>query len=225
MRTFLLIWTAGVASVIAEPSAQRLQKLTELHRPLVRYVAGTRYDLTPLVNWLALDYSVQAVTPRPLPRWEVIHLSREVIATNGWVFFRREGTFRADDLRHVAVRNLPPDTEFRLGVNVLAYQLGSVASQRVGTGVFSGIGYDFGITNPPPKVVYSKTSQAAEAEKLMASAERGEPSAQFALAMRYLTGRGVETNQTLAVQWFRAAMTNGHAQASNELARIEGNSR
>lgn len=56
---------------------------------------------------------------------------------------------------------------------------------------------------------------------LESKAKAGEGYAQFALGMRYFSGRGVETNRALAMQWLRAAMTNGNTQASNELARIK----
>ena len=60
------------------------------------------------------------------------------------------------------------------------------------------------------RVLKSQQQKAAE----------GYGGAQYVLGMRYLNGKGVETNRDLAVQWFRAACTNGYFDASNQLRKL-----
>ena len=43
---------------------------------------------------------------------------------------------------------------------------------------------------------------------------------QYELALRYLNGKGVETNRALAIRWLRNACTNGEAAASNVLSKL-----
>ena len=50
------------------------------------------------------------------------------------------------------------------------------------------------------------------------AAERGDANAQFALALRYADGDGVEQNQSKAVHWYQKAAEQGHAKAQFNLA-------
>ncbi len=59
-------------------------------------------------------------------------------------------------------------------------------------------------------------------QQLQTSAEGGSHHSQYALGMRYLAGRGVETNRDLAIEWLRKAARNGSESASNELNKIDG---
>lgn len=52
-------------------------------------------------------------------------------------------------------------------------------------------------------------------------ATNGSPSAQYDLAVRYLTGAGVNLDRGLALHWLRSACTNGNTQASNLLTQIK----
>ncbi|XP_039249433.2 uncharacterized protein LOC120327102 [Styela clava] len=49
-------------------------------------------------------------------------------------------------------------------------------------------------------------------------AHLGYSSAQHVVGQRYLAGKGTDKNDTLAMQWFRAASDQGHAEASYNLA-------
>ena len=51
-------------------------------------------------------------------------------------------------------------------------------------------------------------------------ADQGYGFAQYELGLLYLNGKGVETNREQAVQWFRAACTNEHFGASNQLRKM-----
>lgn len=67
---------------------------------------------------------------------------------------------------------------------------------------------------------------AAEADaRLLAFQQRqaksGSPSAQYALARRYLKGDGVEANRAVARVWLEAAAKGGSGEASAELAAME----
>lgn len=50
------------------------------------------------------------------------------------------------------------------------------------------------------------------------AAERGDANAQFALALRYADGDGVEQDQSKAVHWYQKAAEQGHAKAQFNLA-------
>ncbi len=50
-----------------------------------------------------------------------------------------------------------------------------------------------------------------------AAAEKGNPEAQYLLAVRYLNGQGVEQSPTEAVNWLRRAAEQGHAGAQDSL--------
>jgi TPR repeat protein len=52
------------------------------------------------------------------------------------------------------------------------------------------------------------------------NADRGSGGAQYELGMRYLTGKGVETNRMLAFHWLKSACTNGESSASNALLKL-----
>ena len=59
--------------------------------------------------------------------------------------------------------------------------------------------------------------EAAKPHFLIA-AERGDANAQFALALRYADGDGVEQDQSKAVHWYQKAAEQGHAKAQFNLA-------
>lgn len=52
-------------------------------------------------------------------------------------------------------------------------------------------------------------------------AEKGNPQAQFALGIRYLTGNGVEQNQSLAQQWLEKASAQGNLKARSKLRELK----
>lgn len=66
--------------------------------------------------------------------------------------------------------------------------------------------------------------QSGEALELQPLAAAGDKDAQFALAVIYYTGRGVERDETEALEWFRAAADGGLARARFNLGvmREEG---
>jgi TPR repeat protein len=53
-------------------------------------------------------------------------------------------------------------------------------------------------------------------------AAEGSASAQFDLAMRYLSGDGVEMNEATARSWLRKAAAGGNGQAAKKLKELEG---
>ncbi len=52
-------------------------------------------------------------------------------------------------------------------------------------------------------------------------AEKGNPQAQFALGIRYLTGNGVEQNQSLGQQWLEKASAQGNLKARSKLRELK----
>lgn len=52
-------------------------------------------------------------------------------------------------------------------------------------------------------------------------AAEGYGGAQYELGLRYLHGKGVETNRDLAIQWLNSACTNGLSEATNALSKIQ----
>ncbi len=52
-------------------------------------------------------------------------------------------------------------------------------------------------------------------------AEAGAPTAQYDLAMRYLTGDGVEKDPKLGRKWLESAATNGNNQAVKKLSELD----
>lgn len=81
--------------------------------------------------------------------------------------------------------------------------------------------------SPVTNVVPAKTKeQKAElvrktVEFQKKRAEAGAPTAQYDLAMRYLTGDGVEKDPKLARKWLQTASTNGNNQAVKKLAELD----
>ena len=76
--------------------------------------------------------------------------------------------------------------------------------------------------DPDPEAV--RAFKESIREKVVASqkanAERGAPTAQYDLGMRYLTGDGVEQDLRLARAWLEAAAIQGNAQAGRKLAAL-----
>jgi hypothetical protein len=71
----------------------------------------------------------------------------------------------------------------------------------------------------------AKQKAAAETDQRLLKfqqqkAAEGNGYGQYELGLRYLNGRGVETNHALAIHWFRAACTNGYSGASNQLFKL-----
>ncbi len=52
-------------------------------------------------------------------------------------------------------------------------------------------------------------------------AEEGSDSAQFDLAIRYLTGNGVEKNEATGMKWLEASAKGGNSQATKKLAELK----
>lgn len=52
-------------------------------------------------------------------------------------------------------------------------------------------------------------------------AEEGSDSAQFDLALRYLTGNGVEKNDATGMKWLEASAKGGNSQATKKLAELK----
>ncbi len=107
--------------------------------------------------------------------------------------------------------------------------LGSATPQStVGQGQVAGLGARVdGKRAPvvlPPALVRptpAAVDPAVAAERLLAhqrdQAQQGAPSAQLALARRYATGDGVESNPAVARVWLEAAARNGSEEAKAEL--------
>ena len=73
---------------------------------------------------------------------------------------------------------------------------------------------------PPPSRLPTQSpaeTQRKVLENQKRLAEKGYPSSQFDLGMRYLTGDGVEKDLGLARQWLEKAAQNGHSQAADWL--------
>ena len=84
------------------------------------------------------------------------------------------------------------------------------------------------ILKPPvPEITVGRRPNEADADylkRLLPSAEGGYPAAQIAVAEAYFYGRGVATNRTEAVKWYRRAAASGEAaaQASMGLCSLRG---
>ena len=52
-------------------------------------------------------------------------------------------------------------------------------------------------------------------------AEQGVPLAQYTLGLLYLEGKGVPQDKAEAVKWLRKAAAQGHAEAKEELKKLE----
>jgi antitoxin component YwqK of YwqJK toxin-antitoxin module len=63
------------------------------------------------------------------------------------------------------------------------------------------------------KAASQRDYQTARAE-FLASAEQGDPQAQYALGMLHHQGKGVEQDERAALEWFRKARDNGHPKAA-----------
>ena len=63
-----------------------------------------------------------------------------------------------------------------------------------------------------------KLQREKEKPHFLIAAERGDANAQFALALRYADGDGVEQDQSKAVHWYQKAAEQGHAKAQFNLA-------
>ena len=64
--------------------------------------------------------------------------------------------------------------------------------------------------NPSPALKPKPVSDAAALEQLRQLADRGDPSAEYALGARYAFGDGVRQNYSDAVRWFFRAAEQGH---------------
>lgn len=79
---------------------------------------------------------------------------------------------------------------------------------------------------PVQTVPQQTEAQKSEADKKLfeyqkSRAEKGSETAQFDLAMRYLTGRGVEKDDKLGREWLEKAAKNGHTVAAKKLAELK----
>lgn len=66
----------------------------------------------------------------------------------------------------------------------------------------------------------AQPAHSLDVPTLVQRAEAGDPDAQFHLANRYESGRGVERNGTEAIRWYLAAAQQGNAEAQNSLGSI-----
>jgi len=92
---------------------------------------------------------------------------------------------------------------------------------------------DYGTPSPPPpefiaamnakaamELAKIKHSQSNAVMWLMPQATNGSSSAQYSLALHYLSGTGCETNANLALFWLEKAASQGSLEASNKLFQI-----
>ena len=63
-------------------------------------------------------------------------------------------------------------------------------------------------------------AQAPDLEETRASAEQGNPIAQYNLGLMYANGRGVPRNDAEAERWYRLAAYQGHADAQYSLGTL-----
>lgn len=145
----MLVVVCASAGAPTDPAEMRLGYLKEMHAPLVRYVSGKRYDLTPLLSWMALTPEVQRFHRRPeaLAQWMVIRGGPEY-RTNGWAIWSQPAISRYGPRQWVAVRNWPGERSF--GVEMLVYRLDTSMAFRIGEGVINAVAYDRGASNAPP---------------------------------------------------------------------------
>ena len=68
----------------------------------------------------------------------------------------------------------------------------------------------------------SQTSNSFTMDDLRVLAEKGDPKAQYRMALAYQEGRGVAPNMEEAVRWYRLAAAKGHAASQNNLGLILG---
>ena len=71
-----------------------------------------------------------------------------------------------------------------------------------------------------PALASSQTSKSFTIDDLRALAEKGDPKAQFRMALAYQKGRGLAPNMEEAVRWYRLAAAKGHAASQNNLGLI-----
>ena len=102
-------------------------------------------------------------------------------------------------------------------VTVVVWTL--LAGTAVGAGAQAGAQESLGL----PEAMWLD-DQGGEALELQPLAAAGDSDAQFALAVIYYTGRGVDRDETEALEWFRAAADGGLARARFNLGvmREEG---
>jgi len=62
---------------------------------------------------------------------------------------------------------------------------------------------------------------ASAAKMCRKEAEQGVPLAQYTLGLLYLEGKGVPQDKAEAIKWFRKAAKQGHAEAKEELKKLE----
>ena len=77
----------------------------------------------------------------------------------------------------------------------------------------------------PPEPNAPPDNPRAAADWYLARATGGDPAAQYELAVRYATGRGVAKDDTRAAAWFREAAINGIAAAQYDLGILYDNGR
>ncbi len=66
-------------------------------------------------------------------------------------------------------------------------------------------------------VLLSAAAPPSPFEALRSAAAKGDPDAEFRLAQAFQLGKGVPKDTELAIMWYRRAVAQGHAQASDEL--------
>ncbi len=73
----------------------------------------------------------------------------------------------------------------------------------------------------PPRTQSAEETTKKVVASQMQRAEEGSAQAQFDLALRYLSGSGVDADSNLALYWLRKAAEQGHTQAKSKLGSME----
>jgi hypothetical protein len=74
--------------------------------------------------------------------------------------------------------------------------------------------------SPEEKKAMKQAIDARTVAWLFSQATNGSASAQCSLGLHYLSGQGVETNKTLAIEWLKRAADQGDIEASNKLEEL-----
>lgn len=96
-----------------------------------------------------------------------------------------------------------------------------LAAGKGRTGSSAGTRNASAASNPQPNPL-ADTTKLKVLEFQQKRAAEGSPSAQLDLAMRYLTGDGVEQNESIARSWLQKASAGGSTQAAKKLKEFEG---
>ncbi len=126
--------------------ASPLESLLARHDPPVRYIGKAKHDLTPLIQWMALQPEVQKRTTKPITQWIPLNLPPAYkpirVKNPGWCLINTAG-YRGRE-KWIAVKNLP---ESAMG-QIMVFPLAGGVTLPLGETFVTAPAYDFGTAEP-----------------------------------------------------------------------------